>query len=168
LRIGAHLAVMALVIALITAGCGDSGEDASTSTATSSAAANGTKGSPSKAEYISAADGVCFNGAERSEAEFSEFVQEKAIPKGQEPTSAQFAEVGEQILVPAFQRQVDEIRRLGPAPENPDQIEEYLSGLEEAIKEVEEDPTLAKSPAKVLVDTDKIAQAYGFKVCGNR
>jgi len=157
---------MALAIALIAAGCG-SDEDASTTT-TSSAAANGTKGALSKAEYIDAADGVCVNGAERSEAEFNEFLQEKAIPKGQEPTSAQFAEVGEQILVPAFQRQVDEIRSLGPAPENPDQIEEYLNGLEEAIKEVEENPTLAKSPAKVLVDTDKIAQAYGFKVCGNR
>jgi hypothetical protein len=156
------------VAALIVAGCGGAGEDASTATSTGATAAANDEGSLSKSEYIGAADAICTNGAERSEAEFSEFVQEKAIAKGQEPSAAQFAEVGVQILLPAFQRQVDELRRLGPAPGDPDQFDEYLSGLEGVIEELEEDPGLAKSPAKLLVDTDKIAQAYGLKVCGNR
>jgi hypothetical protein len=156
IRLGAFAAT-ALGIAALAMGCGDSGDDGTATAAPLT-----------KAEFIRQADAICSKGGKESEAELAKFVKEQALPKGATPTAKQIAEAGSKILAPGLREQSDELHALGPPAEGADQIDEFLAGIDAAIGQLEENPAEAKSTAKLFADTDKIAQEYGFKVCGNR
>lgn len=157
------VALAAVALAVIAMGCGggddEDGSDGGEATASAPL---------SKSEYIKQVDAVCAKGGKESEAEFTRFVKSKAIAKGQQLNADQIAEVGSDILVPALKKQADQIAALEPPPADVDQIDEYFTGIDAAIRELEENPEEAKFTAKLFADTDKIAQKYGFKVCGNR
>ncbi len=163
-----------LAIVLIVAGCGG-GSDSTTGDGGSSpdggATTDGgdaTTASITKAQLIAGADAVCTKGGKESEAEFASYVRENEIPEGKEPTEAQYAEIADEILVPALQQQVDEIRALGVPAEDEAQVEAILNALDEAIEEIEAaDPKVAvQSAPKFLADAGELIQDYGFKVCG--
>jgi hypothetical protein len=149
------LPAVALAIVVAVAGCGGSGASGDTTTA-----------SISKAEFIKKADAICAKGGKQSLSEFLAFEKENKIPEGKEPTTAQWAEIGTKVLVPALQQQVDEIRRLGSPAGDEAQIEAFLHRGEEAVEKLEENPETAKSPSKVLADAHEVIKGYGFKVCG--
>lgn len=153
MRLSALLALgLATVVAV--AGCGGSG------------AADTTVAAISKAEFIKKADAICAKGQKRSQSELNAFGKENKAPEAKEPTTAEWSEIGTQILVPALQRQLDEVRQLGSPAKDEEQIGEYLDQSEEAIEELEENPESAKSPTKLLADAHQTIKGYGFKVCG--
>jgi hypothetical protein len=155
------IALLACVLAaaLILVGCGGGSSDSTDSASDSGA-------SPSKAEFIKEADAICKEGGEQTQTEFAAFVKESKISKGKELTTAQWEEVGTQILAPALQQQADEIRQLGLPVADEAQMEIFLEGVDKAIEEIEENPAIAKEPSEVLVDAHRTIDGYGFKVCG--
>jgi hypothetical protein len=147
--------------ALILVGCGGGGSDSagSASDSTDSAA------SPSKAEFIKGADAICKEGGKQTQSEFAAFIKESKISEGKELTTAQWEEVGTQILAPALRQQADEIRQLGLPAADEAQIEIFLEGVDKAVEEIEENPAIAKEPSEVLADAHRTINGYGFKVC---
>ena len=147
---------------LAVAGCGgSSGGDGNASSSSTTA-------SVSKAEFIKDGDLACAKAGKKSETEFASFVREKAIAEGQEPSEAQFAEVGETILIPALEEQRDAFRATGTPKEGAAEAEALIDAVDKAIGKLEANPALAKSPPTLLAEAGKIARKYGFKVCGNR
>lgn len=144
-----------LAVALSLVGCGGGGSDPSTS-------------SLSKAEFIKKADAICKAGGKRTQSEFTAYVEEKKISAKNEPTPAQFAEVSDEIQIPAYKRQVGEIRALGVPAGEEEQITALLDALDVGIEKIEDaDPQEAlESSNKMFAEADDLAEAYGLKVCG--
>ncbi|HSK49535.1 MAG TPA: hypothetical protein VK889_03475 [Solirubrobacterales bacterium] len=69
------------------------------------------------------------------------------------------------MLVPALDRQVDELRALGVPEGDEEQVDEILVAVEDASAEVADDPSIAFE-GETLKEADELAKDYGFKVCG--
>jgi hypothetical protein len=146
----AALLLGAGLIALLAVGCGSSGDSTTDSTATLT-----------KAEFVKEGNEVCAAGNKEINAGFEKFAKENNL-KG-EPNEAQFAEAAETILIPSVSGQVEEIKALG-APEGEEEaVEDFLTGAEETLEEVEEDPTLISG--EPFEKTNKEAVALGLKTC---
>jgi hypothetical protein len=156
------LAALALAIVLAGAGCGGGSGDGD-ATAESVAA-----GSLSKAEFIEKGDEICTKAGEQSQSEFADFVKENNITAKKGPSEAQFGEVGETILIPLLQQQLDELRALGAPKGDEAEIKALLEAIEASLEEVEKEPAVASSLETLLAAPDKLSQEYGFKVCGKR
>lgn len=165
-RLSVVLAV-ALAAVMAVAGCGGGGTDESTTASTTaSTSKDATTPSISKAEFITRADAICKEGGEQAQSEFAAFAKENKISEGKEPTTAQWEEIGTKILVPALQKQGDQIRQLGIPAGDEAQIETFLDRADEAVEKLEENPETAKSPSTVLAEAREVIKGYGFKVCG--
>lgn len=149
----ASLAVLAALIALaaIVAGCGG-GDDSDTSD------------SLTKAEFIKQGDAICEKANEQSEAEAEKFAKENDFSL-ERPTKAQLEEAVTEILVPNFNRQVEELNALGAPEGDEEQVEEIVVSLETAAGEIEQDPSLVFE-GQVLKEPAQLAKDYGFEVCG--
>jgi hypothetical protein len=151
----ASLTVLAalVVLAAIVAGCGG-GDDSDSDTSDSL----------TKAEFIKQGDAVCEKANEQSEAEAEKFAKENDFSL-ERPTKAQLEEAVTEILVPNFNRQVDELKALGAPEGDEEQVEEIVSSLKTAADEIKGDPSLVFE-GKVLKEPAQLAEDYGFKVCG--
>jgi hypothetical protein len=151
-----------LALTLILAGCGGGSSDTSSSGDLSA--------SPlSKAEFIKKADAICAAGGKRTQAEFASYVKEKKISAEAGPTAAQFAEISENIQVPAYKRQAEELRALGAPSGEEEKVTAIFDAIDAGIEKVEEaDPKEAlESSNSMFVEADTLAVEYGFKVCGH-
>jgi hypothetical protein len=159
------IALLAGVLAavLILAGCGGGGSSDSTNASSDSNTA-----ALSKAEFIKKADAICTAGGKRTQEEFASYIKEKKLTGKKEPTPAQLTEVSEEIQVPALKRQAEEISALGAPAGDEDQINELVDAIDEGIENVEAaDPKEAlASLSTMFAEADKLAAAYGLKVCG--
>ncbi len=145
-----------IAIALIAAGCGSSSDSSSTTTA-----------SITKAQLIKQGDAICAAGNKEIEAEFEAYAKKNGLSENKEPTKAQQTELGETILIPSVQKQVDEIRALGAPSGEEEEVTAILDTVQEEIEQTEEEPaTLASSNSEPFAKGNKMAQEYGFKVCG--
>ena len=152
-----------LAVALILVGCGGGDSDSTTSGSDSSTA------SLSKAEFIKKADAVCAAGGKRTQSEYAAYVEEKKLSSKKEPTPAQYAEVSDEIQVPAFKRQAEELRALGAPTGEEAKVTAILDALDAGIEKVEDaNPKKAlESTSSLFAEADKLAIAYGLKVCGH-
>lgn len=143
----------AAAIALVAAGCGSS--DDSTTTA-----------SITKSQLIKQGDAICEAGNEEINEGFESF---PGLKENKEPTEAQQTEITKTILLPSVQKQIDEIRALGAPSGEEEEVTEILDTVEGAVEEGEEDPTsfFGEEGGGVFEEGNKMAQEYGFKVCGN-
>ncbi len=162
--------VAAVALLSLAAGCGGGNSDgSSTGNEKSGQTMTAQKQTTaiSKAAFIKKADSVCAKADKRTSEEFAAYIKENKITSGQTPSTAQYAEIATTILVPALHRQIDEIRSLGAPASDEARIESFLSAVDAATKQAEEEPTEAvKAPRKLLAGADKIIAGYGFKVCG--
>jgi hypothetical protein len=144
-----------VVLALVVAGCGSSSDD------TSSTA------SLSKAEFVKQGNAICTKGNEQIESEFEEFSKERNLSETKAPPKAVQEEGAEEILIPAINQQVEEIKALGTPEGDEAEVEEIFTTVEEAIEEGEEDPTslFGSGPGK-FKEANKLAREYGLTVCG--
>ncbi|HEY0391754.1 MAG TPA: hypothetical protein VGC63_08600 [Solirubrobacterales bacterium] len=147
-----------MAVTLILAGCGSGNE---------STAKQGSD-SASKADFVREADSVCANGGKQTESEYAAYIKENKITSKTGLTTAQFAAIRSEILVPALRRQLGELRALEVPAGEGDEVNAYLDAVEEGLKKVEEaDPkTAVESTPTLLVNADRLANEYGFKVCG--
>lgn len=149
------LLIGAMAVALVAVGCGG-GDDTTESTA-----------SLTKAEFVKQGNAICSKGSAKLESEFEAFAKEHNLSQNEEPSKATLEEEVEEVLIPAVTRQVEEIRDLGVPEDDQGEVDEILTGAEEAIEEGEEEPStlLASSPGK-FTEVNKEAREYGLTVCG--
>ncbi len=69
------------------------------------------------------------------------------------------------MLAPSLNQQAEEIDALGAPEGDEKKVEAILVSLEKAADEIEEDPA-SVFEGKVLDKPNKLAEDYGFKVCG--
>lgn len=170
-RLPALLAAV-LALGLIAAGCGGDDDEPTTTTTTEAAAtgasgASGTSGpanvSPERAELIEQADTICREGDEEIDAAAKErFGDTQKEP----PVAEQESFIGD-VVAPNIQGQLDELRELDPPEEDAEQWNTLLDDLEQALGEVEADPSVVTGgEAGPFEDVNDQAQEFGLKVCG--
>jgi hypothetical protein len=140
-------AVVALLAAgAIATGCGSSdGNSDSTTTA-----------SLTKAEWIAKADAICKQGNQEINQATKQF-------QGK-PTQAQFDQFATDTLAPSVQKQVDQIRALSAPGGNEAQVNAILDAAEADVNKVKANPSSIQGDP--FADANKLARAYGLKVCG--
>ncbi|HEX6688345.1 MAG TPA: hypothetical protein VF085_06735 [Solirubrobacterales bacterium] len=138
--------------ALVAAGCGS---DDGNSTA-----------SLSKAQFVKQGNAICTAGSKELEEGFEEFAKEKNLGKNEEPSEAELEEVAETVLVPGVGKQIEGLRALGTPEGDEGEVDRLLTGAEEALEEIEEDPSKASENGGTFTEVNKEAREYGLTVCG--
>jgi hypothetical protein len=155
-RLSLVLVVGAMAIGLVAAGCGSSDDSSSDSAA-----------SLTKAEFIKEGNAICTKGNAEIESGYESFSKENDLSETKAPSEAVQEEAAEEILIPAITTQLEELRALGTPEGDEGEVDEILTGAEEAVEEGEEDPaTLIGSDAGGFTEVNKQARAYGLTVCG--
>lgn len=140
----------ALVLVLV-AGCGGSDDEAGEETLT-------------KVEFIKQGDAICEKSEEQSEAEAEEFAEENDFDL-EKATDEELEEAVAEVLVPALDRQAEEIDALGAPAGDEEKVEAIVVALEDGTAEVEDDPSRVFE-GKPLREASQLAKDYGFEVCG--
>ena len=150
----AALAALAVLVALaaLVAGCGDS-DDSGETTETLT-----------KVEFVKQGDQICEKANEQTETEAEEFAEENGFTL-EKASDEQIEEAIVEVLVPSLRGQTEDIEALGSPEGDEEQVEEIIVSLEEAADEIEEDPSSVRE-GEALNEPQKLAEAYGFKVCG--
>lgn len=123
----------------------------------------GCGGTDPKQEYIANGDEICALGTFQigSEAQ-NRYGTPQAPPKKAEQFSRQ-------VIVPTLRSQVLEKLRALPAPEGDEQtVAAIFDALERGIDTLKADPGLLADPdvGGAFDEANSLAQAYGFKQCG--
>jgi len=149
----ALLAVLAL--AVFAAGCGgsDDGDD-STSTA-----------SITKSEFLAQGNAICKKGNQEIDSDFESFAKKHDLKQNDGLTDAEATEASEEILIPNVQKQVDQIRALGPPEGQEAQVDAILSAAQKGIDELEKDPTAIQGNNDPFAEANKLAKDYGLTAC---
>jgi hypothetical protein len=136
----------ALVIAIYVAGCGG-GSDSS---------------APTKAEFIKQADAICTH---INQVEFNRLKALEKSNQGKAAGSKSSERVEElQVIMPAIRTETKEMSELEPPAGDEDQVKAIISAYEDAGTEKISD--LLDGTSDKFEKAFKLAQAYGFKVCG--
>jgi hypothetical protein len=170
--VGKQLAALfagVVAIVLIVAGCGSS---------SGSSAGTGdeiTTSSISKAQFIKKADAACEKGEKQIQVGIGALGAKKAREResegeeNPEPTEADYAELIDLVVAPNIENEIDEIRALGAPSGDEDQIKAFVDAREESIEIAERAPKLIlRNSGKMYEQSDKLANEYGLKDCGNR
>jgi hypothetical protein len=144
------LAVSALAVGLVAAGCGSSNDN---STSTSSL---------TKAEWIAKADAICQAGNQEINA-----AAHQQFPNNQKPSQADQQSFATGSVIPSVQKQLDQIKALGAPSGDETQVNAILDAVSADLDKVKSDPSLVTSNSgDPFADANKLATAYGLKVCG--
>jgi hypothetical protein len=143
---------------LLMAGCGgdDEGEDGGTTTPATNA------GALTKEQYISRGDEICAQGTLR----LGQQVQRDF--GGVQPSGEEARQFAEDAVVPNLEQVLEELRAL-PAPAGDERkVAAIYDALQRGIDQVREDPDLFLEPNSggAFDQANRLAQAYGFKQCG--
>lgn len=147
----ASLFVLVIAGALL-AGCGGQGTDEGSSSGegsgSSQAAAGASEegnpadgdggggeaandGTPSRAEFVKAANAICYEGKTRFAAEAVAHLKAEG-----QPTNSPTAGMVRSVLVPSMRAQVEEIRELGSPSGKRQEVERFLAEMDRAIGDI--------------------------------
>jgi hypothetical protein len=152
--------VAVLAVALIATGCGDD-DEATTNGATGATGATGESGGEplSKSEFIERADRICAE----ADKEIDEGVDQ--LLSGGEPTPQELARFTTETQVPVRQRQIDQIRALTPPEGDEGEVAAILEAAQDAVDQLEQNPSLEGNVAGVFNETWLLAEDYGLRDC---
>jgi hypothetical protein len=153
-RFLALIAALAAV-ALVVVGCGTTDDGTTEATA-----------SLTKAEFIKQGNAICAAGNEELDSQFEEFSEENDIGENEEPSQELQEEAAETILVPGVSTQLEELRALGTPEGDGGEADAILTGAEEALEEIEDDPSKAFDAGTGFDQVNKESREYGLTVCG--
>lgn len=154
--IAALVALALAALVAFAAGCGSGGSDSTESTA-----------SISKADFLKQANAICEEGNENINAKFEEFTKENNLSETEEPPKEVQEEAIEEVLIPAINTQIEEIRALGTPEGDEGELEEVFSSEEGVLEEAEEEPTILFENTATQKEANKVAREYGLTVCGS-
>lgn len=161
-----------LVAALVAAGCGGGDRGEATAEGGSTVANQSVTGDEnaapiSKAAFLKKGDAVCAEGREKISAAAGPVLAAK--PGEREDLEIKL--VGE-VLVPAIQTDVDDLRALGAPPGDEEEVNAIIAEIEKVLATAEEEPeafVVPEDPSVKRPDqwrpADKRAEEYGFKEC---
>jgi hypothetical protein len=136
-----------LSIAFIAAGCGDDT-------------------SVTKAEFIEQADAVCKKTEKQKQTGIEDFLSKADAGPTNPLTAKQSTELERDAVLPALQRQVEELNALDvPDGGAESKTSAILEEFEKAVEEVEKDPAILASKTDPFTKAAKLAGEYGFKTC---
>jgi hypothetical protein len=150
------LAIPLLLSGLIAAGCGGGGDDSDTSSASA------TTGSLSKSEYITKGDQICAQGTlvigQAGREQFG----------SSEPTRDQAVQFGQDTVVPSLEDTLAKLRALQPPEGDQAKTTAIYDALEQGLDKLKQDPNLfvESGSGGAFDQANQLAQAYGFKQCG--
>ena len=121
---------------------------------------------PTKAEFVKKVNAICAKGNKNIESEFESFAKEHNLSQNKEPSDAVKEEAANEIVIPQISNQVKEIRALGTPQGDEGELEELLEKVEEALEEIEEDPSLLFGNESTFKEVNKLSREYGLTVCG--
>jgi hypothetical protein len=118
---------------------------------------------PSKAEFIKQADAIC---KRMDLALIGKLRQlEQSYPGGR-ATEAVLVNFLRGIILPAIQKEVEDLETLQPPEGDEKKIQAITTGIEAGISGVEEDPKSAVTDLRgPFLHAIKLADEYGFKQC---
>jgi hypothetical protein len=127
----------------------------------------------SKAAFVKRGSVICEATRRRIRADFEEFTRgkggeeiEKAEKAGELTPEEAAARVGEEIVVPAMRRELEEFRALGVPPGDGEKATALLAAFEEGVEKAERHPERAASDgSEAFARSGKVAAAYGLEGC---
>jgi hypothetical protein len=146
-RMRSGLLGLAVVVVAVVAGCGSSNDNGTTTT------------SLTKAQWIAKADAIC----KTSNQAINQAGQQQ-FGKQQKPSQADEQKFVTDTVIPNVQKQLDDIKALG-FPD--DQASAILDSAQSALDRGKQNPTLLTQNDQLFAQTNKMATAYGLKVCGS-
>ena len=153
----ASLVMLALVaLAAIVAGCGGDDDEAGETTATTEAL--------TKAEFIRQGDAICKKANSQNRAEAEDFADENGFEL-EKASDEQLEEAISAVLVPSLNQQAEDVEALGAPAGDEERVEEIIASLEDAAGRIEDEPSSAFE-GEPLREASRLAEDYGFKVCG--
>jgi hypothetical protein len=151
-RLGTTVALLLAGGALI-AGCGGGGGDDSSTSST---------GPVTKDAYIARGDQICAQGTltigQAGREQFG----------SSQPTREQVQQFGQDVVIPSLEDTLTKLRALKPPAGDEAATTAIYDALERAINQIKQDPTLfvQTSQGGAFDRANRLAQAYGFKQCG--
>jgi hypothetical protein len=165
-----RFALAALALAAGAAGCGDGGEEGSADLLV-----------PSKAGYISQADGLCGFWQDRTERQGREAFElgsgdfkvlesgEVEFRPGKRPADPEITSFVAGTVVPNLRDQLEELRALTPPEDHAAPIALLYDQAQVGADGLAADPAAALDPARMkdlFGPPLESARAYGFRICG--
>lgn len=163
---------IAAAIALAVGGCGG-GSDSTTGSggeSTSSTAAGGggettvRSSSLSKAEFSEKAAAICTREKTKGLEAMGTYLKQHPGATG----AAKIELIGEalqKVFLPAVQRQIDQIRALGAPAGDEEEIEAFLSSLQEAVDGASQGTPSNGKFAQAFASSASLAHEYGLDAC---
>jgi len=174
---------LAMLVAVIAAGCGGGDDDgrgaAPTATATTGNGSATTSGgdnddggtdaapSASKARYIARADAIC-RATESKIGAAATKLREDGAQSGT-LSKDRVAEFFRDVSVPAYERMVGRLRDLAPPPGDEQAVDGFVGALAKAISTVKANPKkyASREVADPFATPNKRARDLGLKACGS-
>ncbi len=155
--------VLALVAALLAAGCGDeassNGGDSGEITVETSTL--------SKQEFIKSADAICTKATQEVQSIGEKYARERSTAPNEAELKSQVSDFILTGLVPTFEEQIDELSALGAPSGDEQQIKAMLKAQQKGLEDAKKDPTVFfRAPNKSLAKAAELGEAYGFAQCG--
>jgi hypothetical protein len=153
-RMRAILILVVMSIGSSIAGCGGSSPE--------------TDAQLTKTKLVAQGDAICGHAAERRNEQLKVFIAEhRSDLEGISERKAQGLLVLK-VGLPLVSDEIDQLRELGYPAGEKKQLEAFYTALEDAVKKGEADPATALAPTgNPFGRADRLAKAYGFKLCGN-
>lgn len=157
---GFQFIIAAVAALLAVSGCGDS---------TNSEGGGGTAikvetGSLTKAQFIKRADAICRKGTDEAIRGYKAYLQRTEPSRAK--ARAEAPEFVNTVLVPAFEKQIDQVSSLGAPSADKKEIAAVLEALKIGLGNAREDPWKYVSSLNPFAKASRLGRAYGFDVCG--
>ena len=114
-----------------------------------------------KGDFVQAANEACEERIAQMKAQ-SRRVFAKASQKSRDAGAKLLIE---QVVVPGFEGELQDLRALQPPPGDEEQVEEIIAAIEEMVVRTRRD--LARERSYPYRKTENLAAAYGLPACGH-
>lgn len=125
-------------------------------------AGGGNAKSTAQEEFINEANALCNKASAQFEKELQPYIQ-----KGLKAIAEDSTTIVEDLVVPGIEAEIDELRALGPPPEDRAEVEAIFAALEDAAEQAESDPEgFVGEETGGYAESERLAEAYGIDACG--
>lgn len=115
-----------------------------------------------KAEFTKQANAGCKEHAKERDELFKATINEV---DASETTRADQEKLIDEVLIPPFEKDIENLKSLGAPAGDEEQVEEIIEEMEKAVKKVEAQPLVALRSSSQFAQARAAAVKYGLKDC---